>query len=91
MEPRYDPRPASRFQAVQPRSVKVVTNRHERVAGVTWDLPADLRYVTHHESGLGRWGAVDVSTLRIPIQVASHDDQRVDLAPSEVLRLDVLL
>ncbi len=91
MEPQFDPRPASRFQAVQPRNVKIVTNRHERVTGVTWDLPADLRYVTHHESGVGRWGAVDVSTLRIPIQVAAHDDRRIGLEPGEVLRLDVLL
>ena len=91
MEPRFDPRPASRFQAVQPRNVKIVTNRHERVTGVTWDLPPDLRYLTHHENGLGRWAAVDVGTLRIPIQVEDHDEQRVHLEPQEVLRLDVLL
>ncbi len=89
MEPRYDPCPASRFHAVKPRNVKILTNRHERLTGITWDLLASLRYTAHHANGLGHWGSVDITTLRSPIHV-SADDARLLLDPRQVLRLDVL-
>lgn len=91
MTPRLDPRPASRFHAVKPRNVKVITKGHHRVSGVTWDLPADLRYTDQHENELGSWGTVDAESLRVSLHVAGDDDQRVQLDPEHVLRLIVRL
>jgi hypothetical protein len=90
MQPRLDPRPASRFHAVKPRHVKIVTNLHERLSGITWDLPANLSYIAHHANDLGHWGTVDAESLRIPIHVAAHDERRIRLEPAQVLRLVVL-
>lgn len=89
MTPRVDPRPASRFHAVKPRNVKIVTKGQQRFSGVTWDLPAGLRYVDHHENDLGRWGTVDAETLRVTLHVAGDDEQRVEVEPDHVLRLTV--
>lgn len=90
MEPRYDPRPASRFHAIKARHVKVVTGTHQRVTGVTWDILGGLRYLAHHDSHLGRWGSADATTLLTPLLVTATDERRIALAPRQVLRLSVL-
>lgn len=89
MEPRDDPRPASRFHAVKPRHVKIVTNRHRRLSGVTWDIVASLRYITHHDGRLGRWATADAATLGTEL-IIDAGEQRISLEPNQVLRLAVL-
>jgi hypothetical protein len=90
MEPRYDPRPASRFHAIKPRHVKVLTTTHERVTGTTWDIIGGLRYVAHHDDPFGRWGTADATSLWTGILVATGNEDRISLDPRQVLRLAVL-
>jgi hypothetical protein len=90
LEPRYDPRPASRFHAIKPRQVKIVTNAHKRVTGVTWDLLDTLRYIAHHENRLGLWGTADAASLVAPVLVSAEEAGRISLEPRQVLRLNVL-
>jgi hypothetical protein len=90
MEPRYDQRPASRFHAIKPRHVKIVTTRHERVTGVTWDILGSLRLVAHHDSPLGRWGTADATSLLGPLLVSAGTEDHVPLEPRQILRLAVL-
>lgn len=91
MTPRLDPRPAARFHAVKPRNVKIVTKGQQRLTGVTWDLPADLRFLDQHDNELGSWTTVDAASLRVPLHVAGQDEERVQLEPQHVLRLVVRL
>jgi hypothetical protein len=90
MEPRYDQRPASRFHAIRPRHVRIVTNRHRRVTGVTWDILSSLRYVAHHDSRVGRWGTADATSLLAPLLVSAGAEERIPIEPRQVLRLAVL-
>jgi hypothetical protein len=90
MEPRQDPRPASRFHAIKARHVRIVTNRHKRVSGVTWDLLDTIRYLTHHEGRHGLWRTADARSLHHGILVTAHDESRISLEASQVLRLAVL-
>ena len=70
--------------------MKIVTNRHLRVAGVTWDILDSLRYIAHHESRLRRWGTADAATLRTGLLVTGGDEAPIALEPRQVLRLAVL-
>ncbi len=90
MEPRDDPRPAARFHAIKPRHVKIVTNLHQRVSGVTWDILSCVAYLDHHDTDLGTWGTADAASLHGPLIVAGGEDERVSIEPRQVLRLAVL-